>query len=99
MAQCLHNYTATPFFSTHVSCNNLPLGIMSSMNSDDGLKSTKIELRCFSYMLEKYVSLKEVFNGCKYYIQVRECDENHRTKGGQFLLDLCKDHNDAYHNL
>ena len=71
---------------------------MSSLNSDSGCMSALIEIRCSSYLLEKYVSLEEAFKGL-YYIQVRECDENHKTKGGQFMLDLCRDDDDTYHNL
>ena len=73
---------------------------MSSLTSDSDCMSALIEIRCPSYLLEKYVCLEEAFKGVKYHIQVRECNENHRTKGGQFMLDLCRDyHDDTYHNL
>ena len=72
---------------------------MSRLTSDSDCMSALIEIRCPSDLLEKYVSLEEAFKGVKYYIQVRECDESLRTKGGQFMLDLCRDYDDTYHNL
>ena len=58
--------------------------------------SAQIEVWCSSDLLGKYVPLQEAFKGLfEYYIEVRECDENNRSKDRPFMLDLCEDEKDV----